>query len=439
MSSLIQYRRLFSLQWLHEYYLSRESSLFQGIQAEQLNRIFDRQLREYTVSNDVQILPTRDCLNTLKNQKLIFKQDNFGFFVACKASSIGNDIFKPFMDFNQSFSLRFAVDIKNWYIFNFSNIPLEKDINKKDYFLYYFSNRANNLSGLNALYLTKPILDFNNEYAYKAGEVFLSTNSNGDKLLFEAKEDNGPGTFNSSNWFQVLKNLNPLPQFVNNLDRIVLRPNIFSHEVKSANKEKLSFLIYDYKGTLQKTINFETSKVGVKLLECELDLSKLPSAYYSMEVHDETGTSIKKLSLIFYKDNELFVQKPFALIECFHEPDGSLNQYKWLDQQNNNKLLSPNYTIHWKNRSTFWRYYYDKAPNFNSTQVTTFENTTGNPINNVLVSKEPLGLSQFGRRIEMDIDNETIFLPNPNILSIYPEKGKVYSEINMGGGFGPPV
>jgi hypothetical protein len=438
-SYLIQYRRLFTLQWLHEYYLSRESSLFQGIQADRLSRIFDKQLKDYRVSNDVEILPTRDCLNTLKNQHLIFKQDNFGFFVACKVSPISNNSFKPFVDLDEPISLRFAVNLKNPYVFNFSNTRMEKDIKNKDHFLYYFSNRANNLSGINVPYLTKPVPDFNPQYSYKAGEIFIRTAGNGNKLMFEAKEDNGPGTFKNSNWFQILKDFDPLPQFVTNLDRIVLRPKIFKHKVKSANKEKLTFLILDYDGALQKTLNFETSKAGVKLSECELDLSKLPSAYYSMQVQDETGTPIKELSLTFFMDNELFVQRPFALIECFHQPDGGLNEYKWLDQQNNDKLLSPNYTIHWKNRSTFWRYYYASAPSFASTQVKVYEHTVGNPINNILVSNEPFGLTQFGRRVEMDIDNETSFLPNPDVVSIFPENGKIYSEINMGGGLGPPV
>jgi hypothetical protein len=438
-SNLIQYRRLFTLQWLHEYYLSRESSLFQGIQADQLSEIFDKQLKEYRVSKDVEISPTRDCLNILKNRHLIFKQDNFGFFVACKVSPISNNSFKPFVDLDESFSLRFSVKIKNPYVFNFSNTRMEKGIKNKDHFLYYFSNRANNLSGINAPYLTKPVPDFNPQYSYKAGEIFIRTAGNGNKLMFEAKEDNGPGAFNNSNWVQILKDLDPLPQFVTNSDRIVLRPNIFKHTVISENKEKLSFLIYNYAGVLIKTLSFETLKAGSALSECELDLSDLPSAYYSMQVQDETAAPLEKLNLTFFMDNELFVQRPFALIECFHQPDGSLNEYKWLDQQNSDKLLSPNYTIHWKNRSTFWRYYYAGPPSFTSTQVKVYEHTAGNPINNILISKEPLGLTQFGRRVEMDIDSETFFLPNPDVVSIFPENGKIYSEINMGGGLGPPV
>ncbi len=439
MSNLIQYKRLFTIQWLHEYYLSRESSLFQNIQANQQSKIFDKQLKEYRVSNDFQILPTRDCKNLLKNQHLIFKRDNFGFFVACKVSQIGTDSFKPFVELDKPISLRFVVNLKNRYVFNFSNTRLEKDIKNKDHFLYYFSNRANNLLGTNKPYLTKPVPDFNPEYAYEAGEIFLRTNSNGDKLMYEAIEDNGPGIFKSSNWLRILKNLDPLPQFVTNLDRIVIRPKIFNHNVESANKEKLTFLIYNYTGVLLKTLNFKTSKVGVNLSECELNLSDLPSAYYSMIVKDESGTSIKKLNLTFFMNDELFAQRPFALIECFHQPDGSLNEYKWLDQANNDKLLSPNYTIHWKNRSTFWRYYYDSAPSFTSTQVKVYEHIAGNPINKILVSNEPLGLTQFGQRVEMDIDSETSFLPNPDVVSIFPENGKIYSEINMGGGLGPPV
>ena len=77
-------------------------------------------------------------------------------------------------------------------------------------------------------------------------------------------------------------------------------------------------------------------------------------------------------------------------------------------------------------------------PTFTASQLEVFEPTPGNPIDQILVSNQPLGLTQFGRRLEMDVSGESVFLPNPGVFSIFPENGRIYSEINLGGGLGPP-
>jgi hypothetical protein len=51
----------------------------------------------------------------------------------------------------------------------------------------------------------------------------------------------------------------------------------------------------------------------------------------------------------------------------------------------------------------------------------------------------PLGLTQVGRSINATIDGEARLLPNPGPGMIYPEDGRLFSEINLGGGLGPPV
>jgi len=429
---------LFSTQLIHEYYLPRESSLYLGIPADQQQRIMDTQQNKYKVSRDFFISPTKDCRNLLDNHRLIFKQNNFGFSLACQVTGMGDGTFAPLVPLNKPFSLRFAVSLENRQMINMSNIRLEKETKNKDRFMYYFSNRADNQQGSGPLYLSRTVPDFDASYAYEAGEIVISLTDPANPVMLEAIENNGPGAFNTSKWFSIYPDLDPLPQFVTKEDRIVLRPAIFKHNVESAAKENLSFLLYNYTGEHLQTIHFTTTEPGTTLTECELRLSGFPSAYYILEVRDDTGTVIPELGLTFFMDDVLYLQRPFALIECFFEPDGSLNSYRWLDQYNENRLLSPNYTIHWKNRSTFWRYYYASAPSFASSQVEVYELTPGNPVDTILVSTQPLGLTQFSRRIEIDMGGDTFFLPNPEVASIFPDGSRIYSEINMGGGLGPP-
>ncbi len=438
MASLIQYRHFFSTRIFHEYYLPRESALYNGLTEEQRNTIFHRQEKYYDISSDFDIVPTRECAELLKNFKLIFKQDNYGFFVACKVRKLDDEHFQPYIPFDESISLCFAIYLKDQYLVNFSNLRQEKDIKKKDRFVYYFSNRANNPVSPDTLYLSNPVSEFNEEQDYEAGEVYVDNTDPDNPEMYEAIKDNGPGAYESADWIRIFADPNPLPRFITSDDRIVLRPRIFNFDVKNAFLEKLTIIIKDCFGKQVKENLFETTQSGEPLTQCEVELRDLASAYYTLQVMDSDDHPVEGLTLTFYLSDELYIQKPFALVECFHIPDGSLNEYKLLDEINDNHLLSPTYTVHWKNRSTYWRYYYSGAPGFTSSHVDLYQPSPGDTINNILVSNQPFGLTKFNRRLGIKIDGEDLFLPNPDIHSIFPEKGKIYSEINMGGGLGPP-
>ncbi len=437
MGRLTQYRSLFSVRILHEYYLPVEPEIYQNIPADNLDSFQDRLHGNYNINGDFKISPTSDCNEALNNYNLVFKRNRLGCFVAGKVRSLGGGDFTSYIPMDEPETFRFTLDLGNKNLFNFTNIRLERNIESKDYFVYYFSNRANNSGAGAPLYLTRPVADFLDTYAYEAGEVILSMADPLNPVMLEALEDNGPGVFNGANWQQVYSDVDPLPQFVTNLDRIVLRPGIFKHNVELAGRERLRFVFRDRAADVVKTQEFRTTQSGTPLVECEVDLEILPDAKYTLEVQDELGTVIPQLRLEFYKDNVLFEQRPFALIECFHEPDGSLADYRVLEHDNDNRLLSPGYTIGFKNRSTFWRYHFSEAPSFTSAQMEVYETSPGNPVNEVLVSNQPLGLTQMTRQVEIDVSGESLFLPNPGVSSIYPENGRIYSEINMGGGLGP--
>ncbi len=147
MSGLLQYRPLFSVEMLHDYYLSEESDLFNQ-DAILRREVLALQGRRYQLSRDLIISPTPDCVQTLRNKRLIFKQNNRGFFVAAQVSAIDgapNGPFTPFIPLDESFRLRFAVTMKNPYFNNITNLRMEKDFKQRDRFLYHFSNRTLNI------------------------------------------------------------------------------------------------------------------------------------------------------------------------------------------------------------------------------------------------------------------------------------------------------
>ena len=439
MNSLYQYRPLFSVQILIDYYLTEETALYQNTPDNTMEDVLERQRNRYNVERDLFVTPTNETKKQLKDRRLLFKRNNRGFFVSSQVSQIAGGDFVPFTPMDDPFSLCFAAYLQNPDFYNFTNIRLEEELANKDQFIYYFSNKANNVINNQALYLSNPVADFNATYAYEASEVFIDNSDPLNPIMQEAIENNGPGAFNNANWRQIFDTVNPLFQFVTNADRIVTRPSIFKINVESVAEEALVFIITDNSSNISKIINHRTSQPGSPLTECELDLRDLISGYYQLGVQNSIGNTLAELSLTFYMDDKIYKERPFAIIECFHEPDGSLTDYRWLDHTDQNQLLFPEYTIRWKNRSTWWRYYHETAPDLVSTILENLDPIPNSPNNRILISTSPLALTQIGREITATLSNGDLQLfPNPNTQMIYPENGRIYSELNMGGGLGPP-
>jgi hypothetical protein len=405
MSSFFQYRPLFSIQVLIDYYLTEEATLYQDTPDNPMAFVLQEQANRYNLERDLLVVPTDETKKLLKDKRFLFKRNNRGFFISSQVSQLGDGSFVPFTTLDEPLSLRFAAYLQNPYFYNFTNIRLESELDAKDQFVYYFSNHATNVVNGATRYLSNPVPGFDASYAYEASELFIDASDPLNPTMFEAIESNGPGAFNNANWGQIFNGVNPLFQFVTNTDRIVLRPSIFKHNVESAGEEFVQYLISDINGTLVKTIDHRTLETGTPLTECELDLSDLKSGYYQMAAQDALANPLPELSLTFFMDDKIHQKRPFAIIECFHEPDGSLGEYRWLDQANENRLLFPEYTIRWKNRSTWWRYYHETAPELTSSVLENLDPDVNSSNNRILISTGPLALTQLGREIAVTLDN----------------------------------
>lgn len=439
MSSLFQYRQLFQVNILIDYYLSEEINLYQDTPDNPMENVIEQQHLKYDVSSDLNIIPTIETTKALRDKRLIFKRNKTGFFVSSQVSPLVGGFFTPFIELSDTFSLRFEVHLNNPYFYNHTNISLKRDSENNDHSLYYFSNRANNLDSNNTRYLSKPIPDFDSNYAYEASEVIIDRSNPLNPVMREAIEDNGPGAIDNSNWRDIFAGIDPLFQFATNADRIVAKPMVFKHKVLEVAQENLVFTIRDFEGNISKIVSFNSPEIGTPLDECELDLRALKTGLYSLTVEDNLGAFFPELALEFYLDDEIYKKRPLAIIECFHQPDGSLGEYRWLDQTNQNRLRFPEYVIRWKNRSTWWRYYFESPPNLTSTILQNLDPIVNAPNHRILISTTPLALTQIGREISATLGTGDLkLLPNPDIQMIYPENGRIFSELNMGGGIGPP-
>jgi hypothetical protein len=444
---MLQYRPLFSVEMLHDYYLSEDADLYE--QDDKLRQqVLAIQRQNYQLSSDLTISPTADCAQILRNNRLLFKETKRGFFVAAQvlpATNNPNGPFKPFLSFDKLLQLRFVVTVSNAYFYNMTNLRLESDSSSDNKYLYLFSNLNQNIAVHptegDLLYLSAKTESFNPNYAYKAGEIIIENLAD----MHEAIEDNGPSlALDSSKWTKIYQGQNPHFEFVSAASRIALRPSIFRHTVRTTTKKYKSVVIVlrNRDNLLIDRFLFEAKDPQdptATLDTCLLEFGHLTSGVYSLQVQELDGTPISDLDLKFYLDDALYRQGALAVIECFHNPDGSLAKYRWLD--NNNQLLQPIYRIRWKNRSSWWRYYYTKSPTFTaaSSDVNHLDADATKPNHRILITPSPLALTQVTRKISLMVGEGVESLPNPSIESIFPENGKIFSEINMGGGLGPPA
>lgn len=443
MSFSIQYRPLFSLDMLHDFYLSEDLELFDG-DTKLRDAIVPHQQKNYQLSRDLDISPTPDCSQILTDHQLVFKPTNRGFFVAAKVQQIpvvSPAAFSPFNPLDEPLCLRFKVNIKNPFFFNFTNFRIDKNADSGQRYLYYFSNRVKNAD--NKLYLSQPIPKQNLNQGYLAGDLYLSGVG-----LFEALQDIPPNNNISNYWKQIYKGQTPHFQFITHLDRLTLQPAVFEHTVFNGTQkhQELNILIFNVDDQFvdqQHFTAYDPANTSATLRSCSVDLRKMKPGVYRLEVRKKDNTILTDFGLTFYLDTSLYQQGPLAIIECFHNPNDNSSAYRWLDAANQNRLRQPKYELRWKNRSTFWRYYFakPKAVAAPGSDVMIWKGGTTLADPRILITVGTRPLSQVFSRIEHFESNtqQPNLLPNPELNTIVYENGKVYSEVNAGGGLGPPL
>ncbi len=130
MAFSIQYKPLFQVNILHNYFLNSGVDEFFSMTESAKNK----QLDAYDVNTFFSIKPTGNTARKLSGHNLVFKTTNTGFTVWCKVTGNNNNI--PFINLDSNLFFTFLLKIKDPAFFNYSNLNLENAAK-----LYYFSNR----------------------------------------------------------------------------------------------------------------------------------------------------------------------------------------------------------------------------------------------------------------------------------------------------------
>lgn len=389
MSRNIIYRPLFQTNFWHAYYLHppkiEESEMIDPINRpnalsidKQAEIIGDQQvLDNYLISQDLAIYPTSATQYIMEVKKMRLRTENTGFSIWTQAIKTEGNNYEPFSTFDHAFKLSFYLQAKNASFYHFSNINLNSSS------IYYFSNRTNHAVS-NTLFLNQDSSVFETPQNYISDEDRFASHEYKKIIDVSALE---------------LK-----------IIRLVLRSELYETE----------FI-------------FEEPSDGKYLQKCQIHLNKLPTGLYDLTAYSN-GAEISDLRQIFWSTSQVLPQRTVAVIELFFLSDASLGVYDFLNAQG--ELQNPVYTLWWQNRSTYWRYIFEKpqAEPFDDDEVHVMYETSNEPDPKRLISKIPQPLiSRYRDLVYLtNADSEKVLLPNPSPQWIYPEGSMIYSEVYMG-------
>ena len=325
---MLQYRPYCQVNKIIDYYLSEEDELYVGADgASQKTALLAEQNRVYNIHEDLLITPTPDCKLLLRDHQLLFKKQQNGFWIIGKIQ-IQDNKEVPYCPMDSPFKLRFSIQLKNKLFTNFTNVLIGRQQSSIEQYIYYFSNKANNVitqdkngddlpNDAITRYLSLPITGYITNKVYEPGELIFAS----DNLWEAVQQTNSSPTIAPGHWRNIFTAHPVLLQFANTLDRRILKPPYFRYDVSTANQESLVFIVKDLDGLIVKTITHYTSEIGTNLSYCDIDLSNLEPGAYQFETTDINGNDIVGLpALPIYLETQFFSQTPFAIIELHHEP-----------------------------------------------------------------------------------------------------------------------
>lgn len=326
------------------------------------------------LSNDLSISPSGPTHRFMDRGKMVLREEPSGFSIWLRAKKTGAN-FQPFAPLDTPFKLTFGLTVKNAAFFNFT-------LHEGKGGVYYFSNRANNrFSGTNYLNANPPQTSPPQNYASAA-------------------------------------------------DRFPLRSGGLALEVSAVlQTDFLRFVLADALHSAE--FVFEKGPDEAFLTKCHIVPQGTPSGLYELRAFGKDGLEIAVLKQTFFWNSGDLPPDILGVIEIFHLPGGALGPYALLDAEQ--RLLSPVYTLWWQNRSTFWRYLFEKNQPLPDANNVACQVRSEAP--NRFVTKERMPLLSRFRAVRLVTtpagNGEEVLLPNPDPERIYPEGSDYYSEIQM--------
>lgn len=453
---MIRYQPLLQVEILHDYFLSRGSTVFEA----QPKADQESLITLYSVGNFLEIFPDDSTLAKLAGHKMIFRSSGMGFLVAVQTDPPASDV-RPVIPPTADFRLTFALRIKDARFANYTELGPE--ITR----FYRFSNDSNNtVAGIR--FLSQRVKGFDTLKRYVAGETY--SQAAGQIFdLFRALRDTGPSaTPTGSDWERIpVDTWNPAGnyprdsvvlsanqlyralinnpgidlgntaewqslgllanQYVTAADAVLPVSGPLNLDIHDAALPRLTIRLFRSGETVAAAEQTFTTETGI-LDKVQIDLRELRPGLYRLEVLDDSLTVMAGRSLLIYLEPAARSGGWFGVIDiglgsgdfALLNPDGTLR--------------SPVYALRFLNRATRWRYIFPATQPVGSGAEVAPEAGDGR----ILVTPAPRPLTHFGTGVRLQADSaatpaisEEVLLPEPKINRIRRRDAQWYSEIHQ--------
>lgn len=452
MAFSIQYKKLFEVEILHEYFLEKEgkSSFFDlGRGSEER---FER-LEHYDLRNYVRIEPTKRCAEQLRNYHLIFKASRTGFFVGAEVDEVytldGSKGYRPTFGFDENVHLDFRINVADERFTRFSNSALYRNLKAK----YFFAipTLEQDVEVGDPLLLTLPTAEYLKNRQYEPGDrVFLMDGI--EKMTYQARIRTKSSPISAPDaWIKLEKDYG----FVSEDDAQII-PRYSSYRFNS--KEPIleaRFRLTDQSGTEIWQSGFEDGEAGRtqfalflsdrELVEAVVE-ERVKTGHYTLDVEGMTNgdsnpfihkRQVMLNDVLFNGGDNLISQKATALLGMLRiSLNSQIPAYQVLDDQgylktSDGALQHPVYEIRFQSLQSKWVYKGRKIQELDINEASSSVVKVVMGGKQVLVTEHMLSTIQSGRKIKLVFNNEeAYYLPNPNGMGLFSgEDGQKYSEV----------
>ncbi|MDZ8055884.1 MAG: hypothetical protein RMX68_016585 [Aulosira sp. ZfuVER01] len=368
----------------------------------------------YDISDMLTLVPTPECLRVLRNLRWIFRPQPQGASIFAHVEAVSSGDFVTVLPVNRPERLTFWLVVRDRYFANFTNLPL----NTNRHQIYYFSNLSGNQG--HALFLTQPLSSYAANSEYHLGQLVDGDGKTLEALHYQASASKNP---NANDW-----DILPNSQYVSERDRLSKQGLSHIYTIPKANPGdtwRLTLVNVNQQITFALDVTTPDNHTPGEAIACNLNFSgQIPGRY--------------QLCLNNIQVEEFVLCDPITSRDAFALVEIVLNQslvppaFSLLQPQDGNTLIQPKtYVIRCKNRSTRWRYRYEKPHGFSAASLPNFELIDAK----TYATKRPLGLRLQPDRLLTDGKDQQ--LPAPAIALIQPETDAkeqittIFSDIHL--------
>jgi hypothetical protein len=353
------------LQILHHYFLNKGEQHYETMDA----KTKLRQISSYELQRFLELIPTPDCLQQLRNYGLRLHPTPTGFILSAKALP-GNDQ-KPLIAPDDNLRLTFILQNRDEQFFNYSTLGLQRSSNK---ILLFHNLKKTGTS----MALSKAPAQGNPSLPYASDQDLID--------VFEPLHHYTPQVANDATIKIVRQSAAVAPEVV-----------------------------------LEEPLTIAAGKNSQ-----QLDLRAMPSGWYQLTETKGPNSTTQD----FFLNNRAFERGTLGVVVLFGKTT-SQNAYAPLTAVGNFKDPGPTYVIRFENRSTTWRYHFRTDQTIVPAQANVdFENVANKKI---LISTANLPLTANGKVEVKTKNGKENKLPNPDARMINPDlgSGTIYSEIYL--------